>query len=67
LQKTFLNNYEKIISNSDFGMTEESLLFDVAPADIHLKYIFLETDTSEVVNTLISSVFDRKILDKKLT
>jgi len=48
-------------------MTEESLLFDVAPADIHLKYIFLETDTSEVVNTLISSVFDKKILDKKLT
>ena len=67
LQKTFLNNYEKIISNSDFGMTEESLLFDVAPADIHLKYIVLETDTSEVVNTLISSVFDKKILDKKLT
>lgn len=67
IQKSFLNNFEKITSSSEFGITEETLLFDVVPADIQLKYIFLETDTSEVVTSLISNIFDKKLLDKKLT
>ncbi|MBQ5945339.1 hypothetical protein IJL65_02870 [bacterium] len=46
---------------------EEILLFDVVPADIHLKYLFLETDVSEIVSNIIANIYDRKILDKKLT
>jgi hypothetical protein len=42
------------------------LLFDIAPADIHLKYLFLETDVDEVISCLISNIFDKKVLDKKL-
>ena len=67
IQKDFLNNYENITSNSQFWVTEQNLIFDIIPIDIHLKYIFLETDTSEIISNLISSIFDKKLLEKRLT
>ncbi len=67
IQKNFLQNKEKIIFDSSFSAIEETLLFDVAPADIHLKYLFLETDIWDIISCLISNIFDKKILDKKLT
>ena len=67
VQKNFMQNMEKITSDSKFSEVEEVLLFDVVPADIHLKYLFLETDVSEIVSNVIANVYDRKILDKKLT
>jgi hypothetical protein len=62
-----LQNVDTITTNSTFSEIEESLLFEVAPADIHLKYLFLETDTSEIISNIIANIYDRKILDKKLT
>ena len=67
IQKNFLQNREKIIIDSKFSEIEENLLFEIAPADIHLKYLFLETDVSDVISCLISNLFDKNILDKKLT
>ena len=67
VQKNFLQNRDKITIDSKFSAVEESLLFEIAPADIHLKYLFLETDVWDVVSCLISNIFDKNILDKKLT
>ena len=67
MQKNFLQNADKITVDASFWEIEETLLFEIAPADIHLKYLFLETDVSEVISSLISNVFDKKLLDKKLT
>ena len=67
VQKNFLQNKDKITIDSKFSAIEESLLFEIAPADIHLKYLFLETDVWDVVSCLISNIFDKNILDKKLT
>lgn len=67
VQKNFLQNKDQIVIDSKFSDAEESLLFDVAPADIHLKYLFLETDVEEVIVCIISNLFDKRILDKKLT
>lgn len=66
IQKNFLQNRDKIITDSKLSEIEESLLFEIAPADIHLKYLFLETDVLDVVSCVISNVFDKKVLDKKL-
>ena len=67
IQKNFLQNKDKITGDSSFSEIEESLLFEIAPADIHLKYLFLDTDVSDVISCLISNIFDKNILDKKLT
>jgi hypothetical protein len=42
------------------------LLFEIAPADIHLKYLFLETNVWDVVSCVVENLFDKKVLDKKL-
>ena len=67
IQRNFLQNVNQITIDSNFSEIEESLLFEIAPADIHLKYLFLETDTSEIVSNIVANIYDRKILDKKLT
>lgn len=67
IQKSFLQNVDRITKDSSFSEIEETLLFEIAPADIHLKYLFLETDTSEIVPNIIANIYDTKILDKKLT
>ncbi len=67
VQKNFLQNVDKITINPNFSEIEETLLFEIVPADIHLKYLFLETDVGDVVSCLISNIFDKKVLDKKLT
>ena len=67
IQKNFMQNRDNIVSDSKFGEVEQTLLFEIAPADIHLKYLFLETDVEEVISCLISNVFDKNVLDKKLT
>jgi hypothetical protein len=55
------------VFDSKFSEIEETLLFDLAPADIHLKYLFLETNVEEVISCIVSNIYDKKILDKKLT
>jgi len=67
LQRSFLQNRDKITIDSKISEIEESLLFDIAPADIHLKYLFLETDVWDVISCIISNIFDKKVLDKKIT
>jgi hypothetical protein len=44
VQKSFLQNKDVITTSSKISEIEEGLLFEVAPADIHLKYLFLDTD-----------------------
>lgn len=67
IQRNFLQNKDKIVFDSKFSEIEETLLFDLAPADIHLKYLFLETNVEEVISCIVSNIYDKKILDKKLT
>ena len=67
IQRNFLQNRDAIVVSPNFWETEQTLLFEIAPADIHLKYIFLETDVEDVVSCLISNIFDKNLLDKKLT
>jgi hypothetical protein len=55
------------VFDSKFSEIEETLLFDLAPADIHLKYLFLETNVEEVISCIVLNIYDKKILDKKLT
>ena len=67
IQRSFVQDAKNLTSSSKFSEIEESLLFDVAPADIYLKYLFLETDIWEVISNIVSNVYDKKLLDKKLT
>ena len=65
-QKAFVTTYAETKHAASVSLLEEDMLFEVAPADIHLKYLFLENDPHLMVSTLIDSIYDKSFLDAKL-
>jgi hypothetical protein len=65
-QREFLSTYANTKYAPKVSLSEEDMLFEVAPADIHLKYLFLDNEPHELVNNLIKHIYDKNILDKKL-
>jgi len=66
-QKVFLSTYETTKFSTQVSLLEEEILFEVAPTDIHLKYLFLEHNPHDIIATLITNIYDKKLLDKKLS
>ncbi|MDR2415342.1 MAG: hypothetical protein LBD75_01695 [Candidatus Peribacteria bacterium] len=65
-QREFLSTYANTKYTPKVSLSEEDMLFEVAPADIHLKYLFMDNDPHELVNHLIQHIYDKSLLDKKL-
>jgi hypothetical protein len=65
-QREFLFTYANSKYSPKVSLSEEDMLFEVAPADIHLKYLFMDNDPHELVNHLIQQIYDKNLLDKKL-
>jgi len=69
-QKKYKNILADYMKNSDnyrvstkFSLTEKKLLNLVLPADILLRYLFMDTNVFLVVEYIVSKVFDRDKLD----
>lgn len=65
-QTLFFNAQEESKYRSSFSQMEEMMLFDIAPGDILLKYLFLGNNPYELTNTLIASMYEKKKLQKLL-
>jgi hypothetical protein len=65
-QKEFLSTYATTKHLPKVSLSEEDMLFEVAPADIHLKYLFIDNDPHELITHLVRHIYDKNILDKKL-
>lgn len=63
LLESFVNEHEKYVHTTTFSGLETKILQLVLPADILIKYLFLESDVFLVVDTIISKLFDKGILD----
>ena len=59
----FTINNTLYTSRTSFGSIENKLLQYVLPADILMRYLFLDTDMLMVTETIISKVFDKNTLD----
>jgi len=62
----FIDQREKFIYKSSFSIVERKILQYVLPADILLKYLFIDADISLVVSDIVSKVYDTDILNNKL-
>ena len=62
----FIDQKDKFIYKSSFSIVEKKILQYVLPADILLKYLFVDTDISMVVNNIVSKIYDTDILKEKL-
>jgi hypothetical protein len=63
---SFIDQKDKFIYKSSFSIVEKKILQYVLPADILLKYLFVDTDMSSVIDNIVSKVYDKKFLDEKI-
>jgi len=63
----FIANYKTYTSTKNFSPVETKVMQSILPADILLRYLFLDSDMFLITNTVIAKVFDKKILDTFIT
>ena len=61
--KDFIDSYPKRTKTTGFSVIETRLLHTILPADILLKYLFLDADMFLITETVVAKLFDKKILD----
>ncbi|MBU1758183.1 hypothetical protein KKG31_03345 [Patescibacteria group bacterium] len=62
----FIENHKIHTSQSTFSAVESKVMQFILPADILMRYIFLDMDMFLVTDTIVSKIYDKKILDKYL-
>jgi len=60
----FVAHHDQYTHNSHFSPLENKIMESILPADILLRYLFLDTDMFLISNTVISKIFDKNILDE---
>jgi len=64
--ENFIQEREKFIYKSNFSIIENKVLQYVLPADILLKYLFVDSDMSSIIDNIICKVYDKNILKEKI-
>jgi len=59
----YMKNADKYCISTKFSLTEKKLLNLVLPADILLRYLFMDTNIFLVVEYIIAKIFDKEKLD----
>lgn len=59
----FVANHKDYTNKKTFSAAETKVMQSVLPADILLRYLFIDSDMFLITDTVISRLFDRKILD----
>jgi len=62
----FIQSSETQTINPNFGELEKSILQYILPADILLKYLFLENDMGLIIENIVSKLRDKKTLSEYL-
>lgn len=63
----FIQNYTTYTNKTYFSSIETKIMQSILPADILLRYLFIDSDMFLITNTIITKVFDKKILDTFLS
>jgi hypothetical protein len=63
----FIANHKEYTNKKNFSAIEIKIMQSILPADILLRYIFIDSDMFMITNTVISKIFDKKILDVFVT
>jgi len=59
----FIDNAGFSSQQVNFSAKENKILQHILPADILLRYLFLENDMMLITETIVAKLFDKKILD----
>lgn len=59
----FIANHKEYTNKETFSVIETKVMQSILPADILLRYLFIDSDMFLITDTVISKIFDKKILD----
>ena len=59
----FIDNHKEYTDKRTFSAIETKIMQSILPADILLRYLFIDEDMFLITDTVISKIFDKKILD----
>ncbi len=63
----FVENHKEYTTKKTFSSVETKVMQSILPADILLRYLFIDSDMFLITDTVISKIFDKKILDNFIT
>ena len=66
LIKNFIAKKDDFVYKPKFSLVDKKILQYILPADILLKYILIDMDINLVFSCVVSKVFDKDILHKKV-
>ncbi len=67
LIENFVEQRENFVYKTNFSLVDKKVLQYILPADILLKYLFIESNISSVVNDILCKVYDKNLLAKKIS
>jgi len=59
----FMANHKEYTNKSNFSALETKIMQSILPADILLRYLFIDADMFSITDNVLSKIFDKKILD----
>lgn len=59
----FIANHKEYTTKNTFSAVETKVMQSILPADILLRYLFIDSDMFLITDTVVSKIFDRKVLD----
>ncbi len=60
----FSNNVKTYSTKTTFSQIENKLLQYILPADILIRYLFLETNMTLIIENIVTKLFNKEVLDK---
>jgi len=60
----FIENHEKYTTQANYSSVETKVMQFILPADILIRYMFLDMDMFLVTENIISKIYDRKTIDR---
>ena len=64
--ENFIEQNWNFVYNTTFSIVEKKILQYILPADILLKYLFVDSDIDAIINDIVCKVYDKDILTKKI-
>ena len=59
----FIQSYKEYTSQNTFSAVDTKVMQSILPADILLRYLFIDSDMFLITDAVISKIFNKKILD----
>ncbi len=63
----FIDNAKEFTAKRHFSAVETKILQSILPADILLRYLFIDSDMFLITDTVVSKLYDKKTLDDYIT